>query len=545
MNLGKLFYSIFILLLANHLYASYLDRDSSYLNIRVNNDVTTQVQNEEQIVMNPKDTTNLVAVWRDFRLGYRQVGYGYSFDGGLTWGQGLFVEPGYIWQSDPGLTVDTAGNFYAVILSYNGLVTDTNGLFVFRSTDGGMNWTGPNTVINGSPGAFEDKELIACDRSGGPYTGYLYVVWMRFWNEDGIYLCRSTDGGSSFVGPVRVDNNNAFQWPVPCVGPNGEVYVAWIGSELMFDRSFDGGVSFGADIVIQNISYYTGEIYPAIWVMSYPAIDVDITDGLYRGNIYVAYMDDSPGYTDTDIYFTRSTNGGDTWSEKVRINDDQLNNGCDQFHPWITVAKDGSIVVVFLDRRLDPGNLLMDLYMTTSTDGGINWSANERITTVSSDPTAGSSWRHANEPTNPLILADRAGLLGEYVGVTASSINDIHPIWTDTRLGDQDAFVGVKDTALPYVQEITKHDIDGSLTVFPNPAQGIVFIKVSDTKSPSDDQQLTIFGVTGQPVKTFKDPSKLFIWSGYNDHGNLVAKGTYFCRLRREGVSTIKKFIWL
>lgn len=57
---------------------------------------------------NPVDPDNLVAVWRDFRLGYRRVGYGASFDGGATWTEGLFEEPTWPWHSDPGLTVDDA-----------------------------------------------------------------------------------------------------------------------------------------------------------------------------------------------------------------------------------------------------------------------------------------------------------------------------------------------------------------------------------------------------------------------------------------------------
>jgi hypothetical protein len=44
------------------------------LNIKINNDFTTQVQNEEQIALNLKNPNNYVAVWRDFRLGYRQIG---------------------------------------------------------------------------------------------------------------------------------------------------------------------------------------------------------------------------------------------------------------------------------------------------------------------------------------------------------------------------------------------------------------------------------------------------------------------------------------
>src|SRR5262249_23480082 len=55
---------------------------ADYPQIRLNTDDTTQLQNEQQIVVDKTNPDNLVACWRDFRLGYRQVGVGYSFDGG-------------------------------------------------------------------------------------------------------------------------------------------------------------------------------------------------------------------------------------------------------------------------------------------------------------------------------------------------------------------------------------------------------------------------------------------------------------------------------
>ncbi|NOR16605.1 T9SS type A sorting domain-containing protein [candidate division WOR-3 bacterium] len=557
--MNKFFISLIffiLIIIPNELFAIPWQRDSAYLNIKINNDATTEVQNEEQIVINPNDTTNLVAVWRDFRVGYRQVAYAYSFDGGLTWGQDLFVEPEYIWDSDPGITVDTAGNFYAVILSFNS-TSEPNGLFVYKSTDGGVTWSDPVTVINGVPGVFEDKELIACDRSGGPYTDNLYVAWTRFYSTQ-ILMCRSTDEGNSFVGPVTISDMNGVQWPVPCVGPNSEVYVAWVQyspSAIRFDCSTDGGETFGTDITIQNVSFVSGYIYGDIMVFSFPAIDVDITGGPYNGNIYVAYMDYASGNTDTDIYFTCSTDGGNSWSQKIRINDDPLNNGCDQFHPWLFVAPDGNIIVVFLDRRLDSGNLLMDLYMTTSTDGGNSWSSNERITTVSSDPTARSVFSTSNQPLNkfpikinhPVILTGRAGLIGEYIGVTASSINDIHPIWTDTRFGNQDVFVGVKDTS-SYVQEYSSDNInDGVLSVVPNPAQEkvIINIKMQQNKILSSTTTLKIFDTSGRIVKTFRESQNQIIWRRYNDKGVYVGKGVYFCCLETNNLFVIKKFILL
>jgi hypothetical protein len=284
-------------------------------------------------------------------------------------------------------------------------------------------------------------------------------------------------------------------------------------------------------------------------------MDVDITGGSYHGNLYVAYMDDAQGMTDTDIYFTRSTDGGVNWSAKVRINDDPLNNGCDQFHPWLTVTPDGNIVVVFLDRRLDSNNLLMDLYMTTSTDAGTTWSPNERITTVSSDPTAGlhlfaearALSFYPKKLEEPIILADRAGLLGEYIGVAASSVNDIHPIWTDTRLGNQDVFMGVRDSASPVVQEHIEHNTTfPALFTSPNPAIGNITIKIAMGRwELATHRSLNIYDISGRLVKSFHQPRERIVWDRRDDHGVVVRSGVYFCCLKMDSHTAIKKITLL
>lgn len=558
-NLFPRFTFIVILILSNYLAAFSWPIDSAYLNIKINNDTTVELQNEEQIIMNPKDTTNLVAVWRDFRLGYRQVGCGYSFDGGLTWNQNLFVDPYYPYDSDPGITVDTAGNFYAQILGYTGSTQDTNGLIVYKSTDGGMTWSEPVPAVSGEPDVFEDKGLITCDRSGGPYTDNLYVSWTRMGSTNDIVMVRSTDGGNSFEAPVAISDAPGAQWSLPCVGPNSEVCVAWYQysqGEIRIDYSTDGGQSFGSDFTIQPLYFGDDFINGDIWVIAYPAIDIDITGGPYNGYIYVAYLEYSPGFIDTDIYFTRSIDGGQTWSQKVRINDDPVDNGCDQFHPWLTVAPDGSIIVVFLDRRLDPNNLLMDCYMTTSVDAGSTWSANERITTVSSDPTAGSQMKAMRRPPSefprkihqPMLLADRAGLLGEYIGVTASSVKDIHPIWTDTRFGNQDVFVGVTDTAGTFTHEYAAQESNTlRLLITPNPFSNLTNINFG-IEHRAQSIELTIFDATGRLVKSFCPvPNALgsvqISWDGTDNANHHLPSGVYFLECRVADCTATEKVL--
>ena len=457
-----------------------------YLNLKINQDLTTELQNEEQIAVNPLDGQNVVAVWRDFRLGFRQVGIGASFDGGLSWSDDLLVDPRFTRQSDPGLTIDKNGNFYIVVLTYEA-IWDSNSLAVLKSSDGGLSWSSPSYAVVSGPEYFEDKELIACDRTENSTGGNLYISWTRFdpSNNTDILLVRSTDGGSSWSNPVQVSDSGGVQWSVPVVGSNGEVYVAWVdygSAQILLDKSTDGGVTFGADIPVAPINF-VGDINGGVLVFPFPALDADISGGPFTGNMYVAYMWDTG--SDMDILFRRSTNQGATWSSTVRVNDDINGNGADQFHPWLIVDQNGTITIVFYDRRNDPSNLQFDIYMTQSFDGGLTFTPNERISSVSSVPLSQetgadpvvSGVNHRGIHTSPepyvvqggfnrrpdsgrlststvkkenlleskkadLFSPQSAGLIGEYIGI-ASYYGRLHPVWTDTRNGHQDVYTAV------------------------------------------------------------------------------------------------------
>jgi hypothetical protein len=196
-------------------------------NIQINSDNTTQLQNEEMVCINPTNTDNAVAVWRDFRLGYRRVGVGYTFDGGQTWTDALFDVPYRPWASDPVLTVDDNGNYYACTLEYEGTFDEPSGLYVRKSSDGGISWSGPVIAIDSVQGVFEDKQWIALDRTTSPSNGNIYISWTRFGSITEILLVSSTDGNITYSNPVNVSDDSGVQWSVPAVGAGGEVFVAW------------------------------------------------------------------------------------------------------------------------------------------------------------------------------------------------------------------------------------------------------------------------------------------------------------------------------
>ncbi len=420
-------------------YPSTPTRDTTaWTNQQLNTDNTPQIQNEEQVEIHPVNPLNAVAVWRDFRLGYRRVGIGVTHDGGLTWSDHLLEGSPYDWDSDPALTVGADGTYYLVVLSLNGLY-DANGLFLFTSSDQGESWQGPYTIVDAPTGTpFHDKQMVVCDASPeSPYQGNLYVTWTLFgadWTNP-IYLTRSTDGGQTWSSPVQISTSSSCQWSNPAVGPDGELYVAWFDFSswsLRIRKSTNGGVSFGPEHLVQPVRHGWGQIMGDVDIISYPAMDVDRSDGPDRGTVYIAYAD--TGATGTvDILFTRSTDGGQTWSSPIRLNDDPFTSPADQFHPWLEVDEDGALHVIFYDRRNDPNNLAFDLYITHSYDGGQTWTPNERITWVSSEPIG------------------RAGLIGEYIGLSVRHGRTL-AVWTDTRNGNQDVFAGIPDS-LVAIQE--------------------------------------------------------------------------------------------
>jgi hypothetical protein len=139
--------------------------------------------------------------------------------------------------------------------------------------------------------------------------------------------------------------------------------------------------------------------------------------------VFVVWSSDN-GPSQTDVFFSRSLDAGATWSLQLRLNDDPPDNPRDQFFPWIAVGAQGTIRVMWGDDRLDqvnPGGKLYDIFMTQSTNHGLSFSRNVRITTKSS---------------NPDLDGFNGTFIGDYFGLSRTGV----PVWSDTRNLNQDIF---------------------------------------------------------------------------------------------------------
>jgi hypothetical protein len=431
-------------------------------NIRLNTDTSRELQNEEMIWVSPTDSNIVMAVWRDFRLGYRKVAIGLSIDGGYTWVDSLLKGGVYLQYSDPAIWCDRFGTFYPLTMNFSFNSYGECNLALWKTTDNGATFSGPFYAVHDTVNEYlEDKEFMTIDRTGGTYDGNIYVCWARFPNPTRIMFVRSTDGGINWsdtliVGsPLEVEGYDAGQFSFPLVDAYGNVYVVWRGRVRVdgvwracqrMAKSTDGGVSFSPSkaIMINNpVSYAPGGIN----IYNMCSMDADITNGLYRGNIYLAVPDgvDNGVNFHSDILLIKSTDEGDTWSEPIRVNDEPEDLPIYQFHPWLVVNQEGVIIVFFYDQRNDPPYYeKFDSYITFSFDGGETFTTNYRVSDVSSDPYYAYTNIEKDDLYEPAevsstTLKPLAGLLGEYIGVSAY-FDRVHCIWTDTREGDQNVY---------------------------------------------------------------------------------------------------------
>ncbi|MGQ9818376.1 MAG: T9SS type A sorting domain-containing protein [Candidatus Kapaibacteriales bacterium] len=403
-------------------------------------------QSETFITYNPLNPNNIIASANDLRYnsmsaGYRMAAY-YSTDGGKTWSISLtppnkdvFIptpSTGGLTNVDPGLAFDSKGHLYYSYIftqvSDQGGIKD-GGVFVNKSTDGGKTWSDPIPVVISVGGGINqdahDKPFIACDaNANSPFKDRVYVTWYMISPTLGgtIGFAYSSDG-EEFSPATRIPgsvSNGGVQSPMPIVASDGTLFVLWenkqgIYTNVMVQKSTNGGASWvwTSPKVAQTVRTI-GEVVNRRYALPQKSnmrvsSSPYVTLGSNSNNIYIvqAGRDENGRYR---IYFAKSTNGGESWSSKIRVDDNPYGN--DMFFPAITYdSKTGILMIVYYSSQLDPQNKVVDLFAAVSFDGGNSWK-NIRITP--------QSWYL--DHTNAVIDAGGSELgryWGDYLSITA------------------------------------------------------------------------------------------------------------------------------
>jgi hypothetical protein len=420
----------------------------SALSVGTNVDVSNECgpQSETFITIDPSNPTILAAgsneIFRDPMRGY------FSSDGGATWGGVDLPLPdpigtnGQRFGSDPSLAFDTSGNvFYGYIVVFFGNGNGVKGseIAVARSTDGGATYP-TVTYFSFETGSnhFNDKPIIAADTNlSSPFRDNVYIAWDAAVGgsaSGGVRFARSTDHGATFT-TTRIDDPKGPGASIgadPFVGPKGEVYVAWNdykANTITFNRSLNGGATFGTPIVVASKLIPFDIAIPAESfreALVYPACDVDRSSGPNRGRLYCSWMDLTDDGT-TDILLAYSDDQGSSWSHAAPVTD-QLETLVDRFNHWLSVDPvTGAVNVAFYDTRNDTTGerFETDYFLSTSTDGGVTWLPNVRVSTESSN-------EHDCDGEFPCEAINYGNQQGDYEGLVSFG-GVSYPIWTDSR----------------------------------------------------------------------------------------------------------------
>lgn len=407
---------------------------------------------EPFVAVNPTNPSNIVAVFQQDRWsngGAHGLVASTTHDGGNTWSEsfahfsicsgGTAANGGnYDRASDPWVTFAPNGDVYQISLSASADLT-VSAVLVSKSVDGGDTWSEPITLARNMGGfafgpPFNDKESITADPTD---ARFVYAVWdrSRFPSDNAdltaqanaasvrgdITFSRTTDGGQTWEAPrdILALNQNEFTIGNQIVVlPNGtlvDVFEDLNGSGRQpspnqFHQSVivstDKGLTWSKPIDIStdgSIAVRDPDTGTSIRAgAGLPDIAVDPRNG----TLYVVWSDGRfSGFTHDDVALSRSTDGGHTWSEPIKVNASP--SGVAAFTPSVDVSADGTVAVSYYDFRNntpDPATLPTDEFIVHSHDGGLTFGSEVRVTKRSFD----------------IDLAPRAArpFLGDYVGLS-------------------------------------------------------------------------------------------------------------------------------
>lgn len=367
--------------------------------------------NETSIAINGN---TLIAGWNQFNGSSSLImGVGRSADRGQTWSTSTLVTGTAM--SDPVVKSGGGNRWYFAYIAGGGPGGNDYDVYVQRSDDDGLTWQSPVSATGNN--SFDDKPYIAA--SGDE----VLVAWADFgFSPARVSATRSLDGGLTWNADqlVSVDGGNGA---LPIIAPNGDYFVFWRGSfqqNIWMVKSTDQGANWTAPSAVGPMSPLPTPLPNASYrIVNLPTAAVDPL----TGDLVVLWNDQYFG--NPDIIAVRSSDGGNTWSTPVKVNDDTGTEA--QFFPWVTTDENGTIYAVWYDRRHNGVDL--DVYMSSSTDGGATWDANTRITGSSFTPVL--PWE-----------GGAADFIGDYNAVAADS-NDVFPFYQDSRSGIQDVYVSV------------------------------------------------------------------------------------------------------
>ncbi|MGH9265042.1 MAG: exo-alpha-sialidase [Acidimicrobiales bacterium] len=420
-------------------------------------------RNSPDLAVNPVQRTNMVVVDRIDRPDFG-AGIHVTNNSGANWQDvALTGPPGNAGKPySPSAAYDGRGMLYVSFVTLSGPGNSPDGLWVTRSGDGGLSFDEPTRVAG--PDTFHTTLAVA------PRSGRVFAAWLQSnpaasecelcFARTGlpIVVSRSDDGGRTWSPPVPVSDPGRARVGAPVLGVSddgnpavlyvdyGDDRVDWENLPGSYDGTFslvlahspDRGKRFEPGRVVDD------EIVPPGRFMAYLPVRPGFAVAA-DGDMVAAWGDRRAG--DSDVLLRRSRDDGRTWSEPVRVNRGAPGDGVPQDMPAVDVAPGGRIDVAYYDRAVDPRGPMVDVLVSSSSDGGESFPRTFRLSTQTSN-------RRIGPPASPFSPEADFGTRISVASLSGGAV----AAWTDTRNGTADS--GKQDVFLSSVALADNQSLD-------------------------------------------------------------------------------------
>lgn len=382
--------------------------------------ISNQLEPEEvSIAINPKNAQQVIA-------GANISSSFYSNDGGVNWQRKTLLCDSFGVYGDPMVFWDTTQSAYFMHLSLPNPKITANGTWVDRivtnkSFDFGKTYE-TCSAFGKNNKKVQDKHWACVDK----ITNTIHVTWTQFdkyeskevTDTSAILYTNSKDGGQTWLEPKKIsfftgdceDSDNTVEGAVPCIGSNGEIYVAWAGPKgLVFTKSTNGGKTFlQKEIQIAPIKNgWDYKVEGLFRANGLPFATCDLSGGAYNGRIYISWSDEKNGEKNKDVFIVFSDDKGENWTEPILVT--YYPNHKEQFMPFMTIDQTtGNLYLLYYDRQNFTEGILTDVYMAVSKNGGLKF----------------DYYKINQAPFKP----NKDIFFGDYIGLSAVN-NNILPIW--------------------------------------------------------------------------------------------------------------------
>jgi hypothetical protein len=480
---------ILVFLQAGFLFAQW----ETDVRLTTNTDSSFTSYNNAWCVAGYEDTVH--AVWYDGRDGNYEIYYKRSDDGGATWGADTRLTDDPNWSYIPSVAV--SGSEVHVVWEDDR--TQDAEVYHKCSTDGGTTW-GPDVLVTTAAGP-QGMPSVAV------VGGYVHVVWSDFtlMGNTEIYYGRSTDGGTTWGTPFQISIAGGFSTSPSIAAHESDVHIVWQDSrfgwynnEIYYRRSTDDGVTWSSELRLTEDTTFSNA----------PSV------AMSGSNVHVAWEEMRDG--NFEIYYKRSTNGGQNWTSDTRL----TNDTGDSHYPSLA-ASGSNLHLVWQENR--DGN--EEVYYKISNDHGTSWDPDIRLTD------------EQNVSQNPSIAVSGA---------------KVHVVWNDDRDGNWEIYYKRNPTGNTGIAEY-----DGGvakairLSATPNPFSKKTTIRYSilDAGYWIQNPAIMIYDAAGRLVKAFNLLSSIenqessISWNGRDDHNRQFGSGVYFVKLEAGDLSATEKII--